>query len=131
MVYKQNNPFTSRNTSKMKFGSKDGDEIVPGVRVIRTDKLQPGVMAEANDDGSVFLSNSVTPGSKEETKILTHEVKHLVDLKTGKLRYTDNSLTWNGEEYARKDGLILFEGKWVPEGSGDFPWESHSLGDKK
>ena len=130
MAYKQNNPFTSNNPSKMKFGNTDGEEIVPGVRVIRTNKLKPGIMAEANDDGSVFLSETVMPGSKEETKILTHEVKHMVDLKTGKLKYTDTSLTWNGENYERKDGMILFEGNWVPEGAGDFPWESHGLGEK-
>tara|TARA_R110000824_G_scaffold152306_1_gene323503 strand:+ start:2407 stop:2793 length:387 start_codon:yes stop_codon:yes gene_type:complete len=128
MAYKQNNPFTSR-PSKLKLGSQDGEEIVPGVRIIRTNKLKPGIMAEANDDGSVFLSDKITAGSKEETKVLTHEVKHLVDLQTGKMKYNDTSLTWDGQEYARdkKNGLIFFEDNWVPEGNGDFPWENHKV----
>ncbi len=129
MAYKQNNPFTERG-SKLKFGSKEGEEIVPGVRIIRTNKLKPGIKAEANDDGSIFISDIITPGSKEETKVLTHEVKHLVDLQTGRMKYTPTSLTWDGQEYARKDGLVFFEGKWVPEGAGNFPWEAHGIGGK-
>tara|TARA_B110000238_G_C15704536_1_gene259858 strand:+ start:73 stop:447 length:375 start_codon:yes stop_codon:yes gene_type:complete len=123
MAYKQNNPFGS-SSSNLKLGGKEGVEYVPGVRVIRTDKLQPGIKAEANLDGSVFLSDEVIPGSKEETKILTHEVKHLVDLKTGRMKYTPESITWDGQEFPRKDGMVLYEGKWLPEG-GEFPWESH------
>ena len=123
MAYKQNNPFGS-SSSKLNIGRKDGEEIVPGVRVIRTNKLKPGIFAEANDDNSVFLSDTITPGSKEETKILTHEVKHLVDMETGRFKYTENSITWDGQEYPRENGMIMYEGKWQPEG-GEFPWESH------
>ena len=54
-----------------------------------------------------------------------HEMKHQVDMKTGKLSYTDNSLTWMGESYERKDGFINYQGEWLPEGSKDFPWEQH------
>ena len=46
-------------------------------------------------------------------------------MKTGKLSYTDNDLTWMGESYERKNGKIEFEGKWLPEGSREFPWEQH------
>ena len=82
-------------------------------------------MAEANNDGSIFLSNKVEPGSAEERKILMHEMKHLVDMKVGKLAYTDNDITWMGESYERKNGKIKYNGKWSPEGSTDFPWEQH------
>ena len=30
-----------------------------------------------------------------------------------------------GETYERKNGEIEFEGKWLPEGSREFPWEQH------
>jgi hypothetical protein len=123
MAYKQNNPFGTCS-SKLKIGRAEGEEIVPGVRLIRTSKLKPGVFAEANDDNSIFISDTIVPGSKEETKILTHEVKHLVDLQTGRLKYTPTSITWDGQEYPRENGMILYEGKWQPEG-GEFPWESH------
>ena len=45
--------------------------------------------------------------------------------KTGKLSYTDNSITWMGEEHEREKGMIKFEGQWLPEGSTEFPWEQH------
>ena len=100
------------------------DASVPGTPVIRKD-LAKGVMAEANNDGSIFLSNKVVPGSAEERKILMHEMKHLVDMKVGKLAYTDDDITWMGQSYERKKGKINYNGEWLPEGSKDFPWEKH------
>jgi len=46
-------------------------------------------------------------------------------MKIGKFKYTDNNITWNGTEYPRQEGKILFEGEWVPEGGKQFPWEQH------
>ena len=54
-----------------------------------------------------------------------HEMKHLVDMKIGKLSYTDNDITWMGETYQRHKGHINYNGKWIPEGSREFPWEQH------
>ena len=100
------------------------DASVPGVAVIRKD-LDSGIDGEANDDGTIFIGNHITPGSAHERKILMHEMKHMVDLKTGKLSYTDDSVTWNGVEYKRLEGMIKYEDKWHPEGSDEFPWERH------
>ena len=108
--------------SKNRF-NKD-DVSVPGTPVVRK-KLAGGIKAEANIDGSIFLDTSVKPGSEDERAILLHEMKHLVDMKTGKLSYTDNDITWMGESYERKKGIINYNGKWIPEGSKDFPWEQH------
>ena len=109
-------------TAKNRFNKDDAS--VPGVPVIRK-KLEGGVKAEANIDGSIFLDPSVEPGSEQERAILMHEMKHIVDMKTGKLSYTDDTLTWMGREHERKDGLINFEGKWYPEGHYTLPWEKH------
>ena len=100
------------------------DASVPGTPVIRK-PLPKGIMGEANDDGSIYLSDKVIPGSAEERKILMHEMRHVVDMKTGKLAYTDHDITWMGESYERKNGKIKYNGKWSPEGSTDFPWEQH------
>ena len=110
------------NTAKNRFNKDDAS--VPGTPVIRKD-LAKGVMGEANNDGSIFLSNKVVPGSEEERKILVHEMKHLVDMKVGKLAYTDNDITWMGESYERKNGKINYNGEWLPEGDTTFPWEQH------
>ncbi len=108
--------------NKNRFNKDDAS--VPGTPIFRKD-LESGIMGEANIDGSIFISNKVTPGSEEERKILMHEMKHLVDMKTGKLSYTDDDITWVGESYPRKNGKIKFEGKWLLEGSKQFPWEKH------
>jgi len=115
----------SRNFSsegKNRFDTDDAS--VPGVDVIRKE-LAPGVDAEANQDGSIFIGSHVVPNSKQERKILMHEMKHIVDMKTGKLAYDDNSLSWMGEKYERFKGMINYNGKWLPEGSTEFPWEKH------
>ena len=108
--------------SKNRF-NKD-DVSVPGTPVVRK-KLAGGIKAEANIDGSIYLDPSVEPNSEQERAILLHEMKHLVDMKTGKLSYTDDSLTWMGQSYDRKNGKINYQGKWIPEGSREFPWEQH------
>ena len=100
------------------------DASIPGTPVIRK-PLPKGVMGEANDDGSIYLSDKVVPGSAEERKILMHEMKHMVDMKTGKLSYTDDTITWNGQEYNRLEGMIKYEGRWLQEGSEELPWEQH------
>ena len=110
------------NKPKNRFNTDDAS--VPGVPVIRKD-LEPGIDAEANDDGSIFLGNHITPNSAHERKVLMHEMKHIVDMKTGKLSYTEDSLTWMGEKYERFEGMINYNGNWLPEGDSAFPWEQH------
>ena len=100
-------------SAKNRFGS-DPDASVPGVPVIRK-KLDKGIMGEANDDGTIFISDKIEPGSQEERKVLMHEMKHMAD----------NSLTWMNQDYERKNGKINYNGKWLPEGHNDFPWEQH------
>ena len=104
--------------------NKDTDASITGTPVIRK-KLEGGIRAEANIDGSIYLDESVEPNSMEERAVLMHEMKHLVDMKVGKLAYTDDDITWMGESYTRKNGKIEFEGQWLPEGSKEFPWEQH------
>jgi len=112
----------SGETSPNRFNKDDAS--IPGTPILRKD-LAKGIQAEANIDGSIFLSNKVEPGSQEERKILMHEMQHLVDMKVGKLAYTDDDITWMGEKYERKQGKINYNGEWLPEGSLDFPWEKH------
>ena len=119
----QRSEFSKTMNLQAKF-NKDTDASIPGTPIIRK-KLGKGIMAEANIDGSIFISDKVKPGSEEERACLQHEMKHLVDMKTGKLSYTDNDITWTGETYERKEGKINYNGEWIPEGSKDFPWEQH------
>ena len=112
--------------SKMRFSQEaGGDGSVPGTAVIRKN-LEPGIMGEANMDGSIYLSNKVQPGSQEETQVLLHEMRHATDMKTGKLAYDDDSIKYNGITYLRETrngkDMIRVDGKWT-EAGGNFPWE--------
>ena len=89
--------------SKLRFHRESGDPdaSVPGTPVIRK-KLEPGVMGEANMDGTIYISDKLVPNSFEEKQVINHEMRHATDIKTGKLKYTDNYIQWDGNTYARQ-----------------------------
>ena len=125
MAFKLGSPRNntlSKSQVKSKLSFKQSDSSIPGVPVIRK-KLGKGIMGEANNDGSIFLSDKIEEGSTQENEVLRHEMVHMTDMKVGKLAYDDNFIKWNGEIFDRKDGKILYNNEWVPEGSKDFPWE--------
>jgi len=123
MGFKLGKESRTSNKQTMSFDKSD-DASVPGVKVIRKD-LEPGIDGEANDDGTIFIGEHIEPGSPQERKVLLHEMKHIVDMKTGKLGYTDDEITWNGEKFARLEGMIKYKERWHPEGSEELPWEKH------
>ena len=114
--------------TKMRFGKKTGDAdiSVPGTPVIRV-PLEEGIMGEANMDGSIYINENITPGSFEERKVINHEMRHATDIKTGKLSYADDHVTYNGERFERMDvngvDSILVDGEWKEAGDHGFPWE--------
>ena len=115
--------------TKMRFHQEaGGDASVPGTAVIRKN-LEPGVLAEANMDGSIYLSNTIQPDSYEETQVLLHEMRHATDLRIGKLVYGDDFVKHNGTTYLRETrngkDMIKIDGKWKEAGS-DFPWEKEA-----
>ena len=111
--------------TKMRFGKQAGEEgSVPGTPVIRV-PLEEGVMGEANMDGSIYVNELIEPGSFEDRQTINHEMRHATDMKIGKLAYEDDYITWDGEKYDRKDGLIKHGETWFPEGHDDLPWEGH------
>jgi len=114
--------------TKLRFDREGGDPdaSVPGTPVIRKD-LEPGVLGEANMDGSIYISNELKPGSAEERETINHEMRHATDMKIGKLEYADDYIKYNGETFPRttikgKDA-ILVDGKWKEAGDTGFPWE--------
>lgn len=114
--------------TKMRFGKQSGgDASVPGTPVIRKE-LELGVMAEANMDGSIYLSDKIAPGSWQERQSIIHEMRHATDIAIGKLAYADDHIMYNGERFERKDikgkDSILVDGKWKEAGDTGFPWEN-------
>ena len=104
------------------------DVSVPGTPVIRKDDLAPGVMGEANMDGTIYISSNLEPGSYEERQVIIHEMRHATDMKIGKLTYEDDHIMYNGEKFPREDvngvDSILVDGEWKQAGTDDFPWET-------
>ena len=126
---KARQPYMSKGeiTSKLSFNKEAGSEAsVPGTPVIRK-SLAEGILGEANMDGSIYISDKIIPGSEEERQVINHEMRHATDMKLGKLAYTDDSVTYNGEVYQRKTingkDMIIVDGVAKEAGSEDFPWE--------
>ena len=116
--------------SKLKFGGEAGsDASVPGTPVIRK-PLDEGILGEANMDGTIFISDKIVPGSEEERQVINHEMRHSTDMKLGKLAYSDDSVTYNGQVYPRKTingkDMIIVDGVAKEAGSTNFPWEKEA-----
>ena len=116
--------------SKMRFHQEaGGDASVPGTPVIRKD-LEEGVLGEANMDGSIYISDKITPGSFEERQVINHEMPHATGIKIGKLEYADDYIKWNGDTFQRETrngkDMIKIDGKWKEAGSPGFPWETEA-----
>ena len=113
--------------NKMRFHQETGgDASVPGTPVIRKN-LEPGIMAEANMDGTIYISNKIEEGSFEERQTLIHEMRHATDMKIGKTEYADDYVMHNGEKFPRETrngkDMILVYGEWKEAGDEGFPWE--------
>ena len=116
--------------TKMRFGKQTGsDASVPGTPVIRK-TLDEGILGEANMDGTIFISDKIVPGSEEERQVINHEMRHSTDMKLGKLAYSDDSVTYNGQVYPRKTingkDMIIVDGVAKEAGRTDFPWEKEA-----
>jgi len=92
--------------------------------------LEPGVMGEANMDGSIYISDRIIPDSFDERQVVSHEMRHATDIKIGKLEYADDYIKWNGITFPRQTingkDMIQVEGKWKEAGDGGFPWENEA-----
>ena len=117
--------------TKMRFHKESGDPdlSVPGTPVIRK-RLEPGILGEANMDGTVYVSDQLDPDSFEMRQTIIHEMKHATNIKIGKEGYTDDYVLYNGDKFPRETrngkDMILIDGKWREAGWEDFPWEVHA-----
>ena len=84
--------------------------------VIRKD-LEGGVVAEANNDGSIYVDKSVKKGSPLEKEAIAHEKVHLDQMKRGDLNYDDDNVYWKGKSYPRST---------MNEGAKKLPWEKEA-----
>ena len=94
-------------------------------KIVRKD-LDPGILGEANMDGSIFIDKDVPKGSALEKRVIRHEGVHAKEMKQGKIAYGDDYVRDGNKTYHRKNGKIKYNGKWHEEGSNVFPWEKRA-----
>jgi hypothetical protein len=114
--------------TKLRFHKEGGNPnlSVPGTPIIRK-KLEPGILGEANMDGSIYISEKLDPNSFEVRQTINHEMRHATDMRVGKLEYGDDYIKYNGDTFARETikgkDMINIYGEWKEAGDGGFPWE--------
>ena len=121
---------------KSKLSFKKHPSSIPGNAIIRKD-LPDNIIAEANspahgrDASTIYLNKNIDIDSELAKDALKHEMIHLTAMKIspGKLSYTDDSITYEGRDYPRKDingkDMIMDvnTGEWKEAGSEEWPWE--------
>jgi len=120
-----------RNKFKFNNVENEDDLSVPGTSVVLK-PMDPSVAGEANNDGNIYLNQNIDPNSFMARKVVMHEMKHATDMKIGRLKYEDDKITYDGQDFARAniDGqdMIQFKGKWVGAGDENLPWEKDANG---
>ena len=102
-----NNFVSGEVKNKLRFSKEaGGDASLPGTPVIRKN-LGTDIMGEANMDGSIYISKSITPGSFEERQVINHEMVHATQIRTGK-SCSNFSSSWRlVETFLGKEMLIM------------------------
>ena len=99
--------------------------------VRKNSEMNHGVIAQANNDGSIDIDPNVDINSKFGKKVMKHELKHKEQMQQGRADYGDNWVMWEGKIYIRKEenGEPIIDGpngKW-PEGHPNHPWEAEAI----
>lgn len=84
--------------------------------------LEPGIEAEANKNGTIFVDKSVNIDSSHGKKVIKHEQVHIDQMERGDLDYDDNNVYWKGKTIPRSK---------INEGSKNLPWEKEAYNKSK
>jgi len=83
--------------------------------------LEPGVMGEANRDGTIFVDKSLS--QKEINSAVEHEKVHLDQMKQGRLDYNNETVTWKPNT---KSPARVYKRADMMEGAKNLPWEKEA-----
>ena len=92
-----------------------------GTPVIKRNDLEPGVQAEANRDGTIFISDKLPENKVKEA--VEHEKIHLDQMAQGRLQYSDSSVIWKRDT---KSPAKVYRRADMNEGHPDFEWEAEA-----
>ena len=111
-----------KNSENVKIGRG-----LVGDTPINMKNFNDGTLAEANMDGSIDIDPSIDLDSPYGKRVLKHEMEHINQMKSGRAGYTDNHVTWEGNKYRRRNGKIMYKGRWHREGDPNLPWEAEAI----
>ena len=77
--------------------------------------LEPGVMGEANNNGTILVNKNLS--TLEKQKVVDHEMVHIDQMERGDLDYDNNNVYWKGKKYSRAS---------MVEGAKNLPWEKEA-----
>lgn len=106
------------------------EELSEFGRPVFEKKLENGVIAEANRDGTTFVDSKAS--LKEKKDSIDHEDIHHQQFLQNKLQYTDDSVMWKKDTksparvYKREGDSIVSPGKMGKEGDSSFEWEKEA-----
>jgi hypothetical protein len=92
-----------------------------GTPVIKKDNLEPGIEAEANRDGTIFVDSKLSDNKIK--KAVDHEKVHLEQMAQGRLQYSDESVIWKRDT---KSPAKIYRRADMNEGNPDFEWEAEA-----
>ena len=98
----------------------DKDTSSYGTPVFKKD-LNGGVMAEANNDGTIFVDKSLSEKQKEDA--VAHEKVHLDQMGQGRLQYDNNTVTWKKDT---RSPARVYKRDTMNEGAENLPWEKEA-----
>ena len=81
-------------------------------------------VGQAFKDGTIEVDPNLSPLEREKT--IAHEMQHVKDMKENGLDYDDHSISFKGQKFPRKNGMIKEGGKWKKEGDKSLPWEQNA-----
>ena len=83
--------------------------------------LAPGVQAEANRDGTIFVQKGLS--QKQINDAVEHEKVHLDQMSQGRLSYDQNTVTWKKDT---KSPARVYKRSHMMEGAHNLPWEKEA-----
>jgi|TARA_Y100001973_G_C5199964_1_gene336867 hypothetical protein len=117
--------------AKFKLGSERREYRTPQNTPIIKKDLEGSVLAEANNDGTIFVDPQLKEGTEKYNKTIKHELQHMNDMESGRAQYGDEWVMWEDKIYFRKEvnGEKVIDGPAgrLPEGHPDHPWEQSAI----
>ncbi len=83
--------------------------------------LEGGILAEANNDGTIFVDKKLKGKAKADA--VAHEQVHLDQMAQGKLQYDNNTVTWKKDT---RSPARVYQRMNMDEGAKQLPWEKEA-----